>query len=396
MIHVAFVVLRMDTGGAERCIARLANGLDRDQFRVSIICMVRSGEAALWIKRDDVDVIELNCPEGNNLTSVRRLAECVRRIKPDIVQSHNWGTLLETHFAVRSISGISHIHAERGTVLGTNHCGPKQRWLRRIAMRYACRRARGIVTNADSIAAKVASIVKTAKSTIHVIPNGVDPAIDECDLGKEAARCRAMLGIDSDDFLFTSVGRMVAVKNFSLAIEAFAGLQQSNQKRARLLLVGEGPRRKQWQQLANDRGVGDRVIFAGAQKDVWPYLAASDVFINTSHSEGMSQSLLEAMSVGVPIIATDVGDAKKIVASPMPCGTIVPPGDCDQLKQAMADAMTNGQWMSEMSEAARAKHRDKYGLQSMIRQHEDYYRHNVIGGTKTRMHRTAAVMGATS
>ena len=136
MIRIAFVVHGMQVGGIERSVTRIVAGLDRGRFEPVVICLDRTGPAATWLPKD-VSLVEIKKRSGNDLASIRRLASVFRNCKIDIVQSHNWGTLIETVIA-RKIAGVSrHIHAERGTVLGQVIASGWKHRVRSAAMKVA-------------------------------------------------------------------------------------------------------------------------------------------------------------------------------------------------------------------------------------------------------------------
>ena len=212
----------MDTGGTERCLANIANGLSRDRFRVSILCLDRAGAACDWIEKEDVQVVELHLQHGNRLKALSKISSALVSLKTNVVHSHNWGTLLETYFAARKIKELVQVHGERGTILGTNLCGPFKYRMRGLAMRWACRRISALTTNSRRVASAMSKIVGVAEECIRVIPNGLDvPFAKEELVGfRESIRCK--LGINDDACLIGSVGRLEPVKNFELLLTGLA------------------------------------------------------------------------------------------------------------------------------------------------------------------------------
>jgi len=377
-IHVALVVLRMDTGGTERYIANIASHLDRKNFRVSIICLDRSGPASDWIDREDVEVVELHL-KTDSLKAIKTLAAALRSLKPDIVHSHNWGTLLESYLAVRRVGSIVHLHGERGSVLGTNACGPVKRKLRAAVMRWICRRI-VVTTNSYCVAEKVCSITGIEPAEIHVVPNGLDPKYTLTEMKKLRKTVRQELGFQDNDLVIGTVARLSKVKNLGLAIRALATLRGPRKQQAHLLLVGDGPSRQELETLATSEGVSRFVHFVGHQSDTWRFLAAMDVFVNCSDSEGMSQSMLEAMAAGLPIVATDVGDAAIMVGPPEPCGIVIAPNEISELSQSMAAILDSDQ-QETYAAAALNRQQTRYSLASMLRGYEDLYHELVVSSS---------------
>ena len=140
-MRVAYVVCTFETGGLERCIARLCSHLDRDRFRPMVVCLSRSGAAADWIERDDVPIVELGKRAGNDPLLVRRLARTLKEDRVDVVHSHNWGRLVETSLARRWAGVPVHVHAERGTLMGDLNGGGLRSRLRAAVAAWRLMRA---------------------------------------------------------------------------------------------------------------------------------------------------------------------------------------------------------------------------------------------------------------
>ncbi|MFH1920138.1 MAG: glycosyltransferase [Planctomycetota bacterium] len=369
--RVAYVVYAFDMGGLERCVAHLANRLDRSRFGAMVICLSRSGSAAEWIERDDVQIIALRKRPGNDLGVIRRLARTLREHRVDVVHSHNWGTLMETALARRWAKTPVHVHAERGMELDALEAPAWRRRLRNLATRWALDRSDCVVTNAEAIRRHLFARCGRLRTAIEVVPNGVlTPA------SAGAAPCRSSLreslGIPADVALLGSVGRLAPVKDFGTAIDAVARLGRGGHD-VHLVLVGDGPERESLAARAREQGVGERVHLVGQRKDVTDWLAAFDVYVNSSLNEGMSQSILEAMAAGLPLVVTDVGDSAALVNGDCPCGLVVPLRDPTATAQAVAELLAQPQRRKKFTENARARHSTQYNTGRMIRAYEALY-----------------------
>jgi len=378
-LRIAYVVHTFDQGGLERAIARLCSRLDRSQFIPYVVCLARSGSAASWIEPSDVQIIELGKRSGNDWRLVPRLAAALRRERIDLVQSHNWGTLVETVLARRLAGVPAHLHAERGTVLGALDLAGWRR-LRVPMMRWAIRRTDGIISNAEAIARRVAEIGAPLPVPLTVIPNGVDPPKLA---PTDRLHVRRALGIPDAALVVGSVGRLVAVKGFGTAIEAIQCVRDQGLD-LHLILVGDGPLHAALVRQAAVRGLSDQVHFAGQQREIGSWLAAMDVFINSSQSEGMSQALLEAMSVGLPLIATDVGDSARVVGGEDAVGLVVSRGDPQALGKAIEMLLKDAEQHSIYRERALKRHATRYSVERMIDGHAQLYR-AVTAGRQTRI-----------
>ena len=94
-IHIGYIVLRMDVGGVERSITRLLDGLPKDRYRMTVICLDRSGKAMEWVENKEVQVVELQKSPGWDFRAIRKLAEVIQSQQIDIIQSHNWERFLK-------------------------------------------------------------------------------------------------------------------------------------------------------------------------------------------------------------------------------------------------------------------------------------------------------------
>ena len=203
-----------------------------------------------------------------------------------------------------------------------------------------------------------------------MITNGVDvPEHDST--GESASELRAELGIDASAFVVGSVGRLVEVKSFESLVKVVAEL--SHQNHLHVVLVGDGPEEERLKELSRSLGVAERVHLVGEQQNVGDWLKAMDVYVNCSLSEGMSQSVLEAMSVGLPMVVTDVGANRSLVDGPGGCGMVVPAGDDDALARTIEQCIESPQQRSAMSGNALARYEQQYTVGEMLRQYEDLY-----------------------
>ncbi len=393
-IHIGFVVLRMDIGGVERSIARLLDGLPKDRFRMTVICLDRSGRAMDWVENQEVQVIELRKSLGWDFRTIRKLADLIESQRIDILQSHNWGTLFESVWANQK-RRAHHIHAERGTVLGPASHSRIKTALKARLMRHLIGRVDLIISNSYATALKVKETTGLANLPIEVIPNGLvnpysDNPLTDPNWDAMRERTRRDLGIGPCDLLLGVVGRLSPVKNFELALKGFAAYLTSGQdqivqgelsnpwsmhgisRSSHLILVGDGPCRDSLEKLSQDLGITQSVQFIGEKKDAWPYYAAMDIFMSTSHSEGMSQSILEAMASGKAIISTDAGDAKRMLDSER-CGRTLFEPTTEALKTQLIFFASRQENRKDAGENAHIRFQNVYRLSSMLDRFCDLY-----------------------
>ena len=375
---ICFVAYQLNLGGMERFISRLVNHLDKDFFQFSIVC-IDSGERALeWIEdKSSVEFIELQKRLSSQKTVRHSLASYLETKQIDIVQSHNFGTLADTCLSLPRSRKMGFIHAERGTVLGNPPAKGLRLLIRSLSMRYHTAICDQLICNAHEIARKINAYTWYPLDKIRVIPNGIPLLNRDDEIEKIRCQKRLELGISSDDFVVGMVGRLVDVKNYPMAIKAFCSMRGTARQRFRLMIIGDGPLRSELQSIAERTSKPDShsIHFAGELSNCVGIYPAFDVFLNTSRSEGMSQALLEALSCGRPVLATDVGDHQRILeGTELKCGAIMHRDDWQGLANHLSDYSKSPELLVRLGRNALELQRKHYSLDSMLAQYDLLYR----------------------
>ncbi|RPI82718.1 MAG: glycosyltransferase [Planctomycetaceae bacterium] len=370
-IHISFVVSKFDMGGYQRIVAHLLNNLDRRRFAASVVCFTTSGSAADWLTVQDVPIVELHKPPRSYWSFPRQLAEALTHQGAHIVHTHNWGTLVETCLARARLSGVKHLHAEHGTVFAGSNASGWRRWVNCRLLRVALARCDHVLAVADDVRRRVVEASGFPARLIEVVRNGacVPPCTDRA---AARAEVRGRLGIPHDAFVAGTIARLVEVKALNYAIESLTE-PVNPEKPLYLLLVGDGPERQRLERQAHDLGVADRVRFAGQQSVLGPWIAAMDVYINTSLSEGISLSILEAMGWGLPLIATDVGGNSDCTGRDQSCGLLIPSGDVSALKRSLRSLAESPGICEEYARRGRERYLENYSVEIMVNRYEQIY-----------------------
>lgn len=239
----------------------------------------------------------VDAPKGAMFANALRFRRLLKLWKPDMLVTGNWGAI---EFALANVPCLArHIHIEDGF-------GPEERttqiprrvWTRRLVL------ARSLVVLPSRNLERIATDVwKLNRRLVRYVPNGID-------LGRFAAPSRA--GRSGPPVIGT-VAALRAEKNIARLIGAFARIAASTQ--ARLTIVGDGSERAGLMERAASLGVADRVDFTGHRDDTPALYAGFDIFALSSDTEQMPLSVIEAMASGLPVVSTDVGDVRSMVAS---------------------------------------------------------------------------------
>lgn len=341
MIRVAFVIGRLNIGGAEAELVRLARGLDRARFSPFVVTLQDAGPLA----RDlgDVELVALGRRRKWSLATYRALRRVLQERKPDIVQSF---LFTENVFCRRIGQGIV-VSGLQGSLSDDEETGPS---LKLMVERSTFDRAAAVVSNSEYYRSLYGRFGFDA-SKIRVIRSGVAPAT------ATGAGIRAQFGIRENEVLVTCVARLVERKGHEDLIRAGAGL--------RLLFVGDGPYVRHL--------VGRGAILAGPRRDVPEILAASDIVALPSRfGEGCPNALLEAMAAGKPVVAARSGGIPEVVRDGE-TGILHAPYDVDGLREALLTLAGDVPKRSTMGAAGRDRAMQEFSLDRLVRFYEDLY-----------------------
>jgi L-malate glycosyltransferase len=361
-LRILHVVFSLDSGGLENGIVNLCNRLDPERFAPSI-CTFAGGGALE--SRVDKSRVEMFCVErrwNNDPTLPLRLARQLRRRAIEILHTHSWGTLVEGVLAATLARVPTIVHGEHGLLECHRRHIAVQRWL--------WPRTDQLLAVSAPLADQMSQLVKVSRQKIEVVVNGVDTERFRPEF-KLQAECRTIFGLPATGHLLGTVARLVPVKNCLGLLHAVARLRRKG-TRVALALAGDGPLRGELKQMAHDLQISDSVYFLGNVADVDRFYRAIDIFVLNSHSEGMSNTILEAMASGLPIVATDVGSNSELIAAER-TGIIVPAGDVVQLADALAGLIRQPVRCQALGVAARCRAVDEYSLDRMVQKYEGVY-----------------------
>jgi glycosyltransferase involved in cell wall biosynthesis len=203
---------------------------------------------------------------------------------------------------------------------------------------------------------------------IRTIRNGVDLSRFT---GVDRTGAREVLGLGGRGLVVVTIGRLVPVKDHMTLLEALAQLHRRGTA-VTAVIAGDGPLKDQLRQQAAALGLGDAVRFLGHRTDVETVLAAADVFVLSSESEGLSNTILEAMAAGLPVVATSVGGADEIIQDGV-TGRLVPSGSPVKMAEALASMLGDPAVRRSMGSAGRARAEAEFSLEGMVQRYQVLY-----------------------
>ncbi|HVF99858.1 MAG TPA: glycosyltransferase [Chloroflexia bacterium] len=376
-VRVLQLIDVLGPGGAEMLLHTLASSLDASRFDLHV-CGLRPDQPydlAPQIRALGVPVSAFNQRNAYDVPTLIALVRYMRRHRIDIIHTH----LLASDIMGR-VAGfftrtpvVSTVHNSREDF---DHEPARRRWMERSTAKLWCRR---LIVVSPALREEIAAWYGLPVSRFVAIPNGVDttrfrpmPALDK------AALKRDLLGdpaVREDTPLVLNVARLVPQKGLAYLARA-ARLVLDARPDARFAVVGQGPLKDDLLKQVEELGLDGKFVLAGVRSDVPELMAAGDVFVLSSLWEGLPISLLEAMSSGCPVVATEVGGVGGVVQSDR-TGLLVPAEDPDALAQAILRCLNNPQEAQQRAGAAREWAHRHYSMETWVRKLEQLYLHEL-------------------
>lgn len=367
---IAHVVFSFDYGGLENGVANVINGLPQEAFRHSIIALTTVSGFRERVQNPSVTVHTIDKQPGKDPASYVRLLKLLRQLRPAIVHTRNLGTL-EGAIVARLAGVPSRIHGEHGwDIYDPDGKSRKYRALRRFANSSITR----FITVSRELETWLTTTVGIAESKVTRICNGVDT---ERFQPRDTGAGRTLLPADvfpPGCVAVASVTRFSPIKDPLNLVRAFIRAHEEPAGRAlRLAMIGDGPLRADALRLLADAGLAGHAWLPGSRDDVAELLRDADLYTLASQREGISNTLLEAMASGLPVVATATGGNLELVLQGV-TGRLVPVGDAGALAAGLVEYARDAGERAAHGTAARRRAEDEYSLRRMVGSYEALYR----------------------
>ncbi|MFN0303286.1 MAG: TIGR03088 family PEP-CTERM/XrtA system glycosyltransferase [Burkholderiales bacterium] len=368
---VLHVVFRLAVGGLENGVINLINWMPAADWRHAILALTDIDENfSKRIQRDDVIFESLHKRPGHLIKQFPQVYSLLKRLRPTIVHTRNLGTL-ETQVPAWAAGVPVRIHGEHGWDV-SDPAGTRIRYqfMRRLYVPFVHQ----YITVSSHLKEYLVRRVGVDERIIMHLCNGVDSARFAPTLGGRAPIAGCPF-VDPDLFVVGTVGRLQEVKDQVNLAHAFVHAMRicpSARDRLRLAIVGDGPLRTPVVQILRDAGLDDLAWLPGERHDVPDVLRGLDLFVLPSRAEGISNTILEAMSTGLPVVATDVGGNSELVDDGI-TGTLVPASDSARLGDAILTYYKDPTLRRRHAETGRKRIVQKFNLDGMVARQAELY-----------------------
>ena len=355
------VVPSFGLGGMEKVICALIQNTTHSYQHI-ILALDNNTQAGRWLQDEKVQFLDFEKPTQRKRFFLA-LVGALRHVHPDLLMTYTWGAT--DAIWLGRLAGIQHIiHNEHGFNVDE---GRATLWKRDVIRLLVYRLASKVIVVSHELQTLLQRRYLLTADRLIRIPNGIDTS-HYAPNSEERRQVRKKLGFTEAHMVVGFSGRLDPIKNFDLLLHIFSSCMHKN-PHVRLLIVGDGPEKKRLETLCHDKDIHHSVVFTGQQEHVLPYLRAMDVFLLTSVREQMPMTILEAMAVGVPVIATRVGEIPHIIDDGVN-------GFVHRLDDPVAVfvqpllALLSTPYRTRMGEAARQKIMDSFQQEIMVQRYK--------------------------
>ncbi|MGY6277109.1 TIGR03088 family PEP-CTERM/XrtA system glycosyltransferase [Methylomonas sp. MgM2] len=367
---IVHIIYRLGIGGLENGLVNIINRLPEDRYRHAIVCLTDSTDFGQRLRRSDVAIYRIHKRSGQDWASFFTVYRLLKQLKPAIVHTRNLAAI--EYQLCAFFAGVPYrIHGEHGwDVFDPEGNNVKYQWLRRLLGLFIHR----FIPLSKHLQAYLQNTVRIPERKITRICNGVDTKIFYPHAGNRIVPADCPL-ISDGKVVIGTVGRMHGVKDQLTLVNAYIhACMQSVQfsRESCLVLVGDGPLRELAVDLLKDRHLMNQAWLPGERNDIADILRSFDIFVLPSKAEGISNTILEAMATGLPVIATRVGGNSELVVDGK-TGYLVEKENVPAMTEAMSMLTTDADKRRQFSKAAYQRVQNEFSIDGMVARYQQLY-----------------------
>jgi glycosyltransferase involved in cell wall biosynthesis len=364
-INILHIYQNSKIGGVQQQLLSLFKAYNRERFNPIFCCLGPKQEMGKEIEGTGIEFISLNKLRYNRFSPgiVLELHRLMKIKQIHVVRTHRYRSNLYGRLAAFS-SGVPVIIASVHDNYRTDK-RPKRRIMNRILSKITDK----IVAVSEDVKEDIIRYDRIDPSKVQVIPNGID--VERFNPEKNTSNIRKEFPLEEDDIVIGFIGRIVPAKGLKYLLNALPYLKEEF-KSIKLLVVGEGSLVEELKEKAKKNNIFDNILFTGGRRDIPEILASIDIFVMPSTAEGLPNSLLEAMAMGKPVVATEVGGIPELIKNGR-TGLLVPPRNPEALATAIRDLISNDQLAAKMGQAARSFVLNNYSIVEIAQKWQTLY-----------------------
>lgn len=352
-------------GGTEKQLLLLLNNLDLTKF-TPYLCTFKDKPISKNILPDiEHYYFKFDTYYSlSNFINFFRFARFLKKEKIDIVQTHFRDGMILGIVAAR-LAGIRNIVYARRSM---------QYWLIKkelFLLKLFNPFIKRVLANSQNLKAFINEVEGVPNSKIDVIYNGIDNILFDSKCKNPNADYFKHFNIEPNSSVVVLVGNLRPVKGIDVFIKSAKYILEELPK-VYFLIIGDGDEKLKLSNLASDLNIQDRIIFAGKRDDIPSILTICDIGVSSSHSEGLSNSIIEYMTSGLPVTCTDVGGNNELVEDHKN-GYLVPPNEPIQMARALLKLLKNTKLAKTMGKESKKRSKEKFSLRTFIQQMQKYY-----------------------
>lgn len=374
MTRLLWLIDSLTVGGAESLILPFARKLDRSRYALTVCCLSTVAGNAIepQLREEGVTVANLGARNLRDRAAFRRLVDLVQREKFDLVHAHLpyasiWSAVLSRNTGVPSIASLHVAPSATRELFNTlRHrvmTEVRDRLMRFVMKRWSSR----VISVSDALRRIYLERGGVDPTKMRVVHNGIELDRFRRDRATTRAFVEREFNLPADAKIAVTVAVLRPKKGIEVLLDAATRVPD-----AHFLIVGDGPKRQEWEALARELGIAERIRWAGYRRDVDAILAGCDLFVHPSLDDAFPTVLLEAMAAGLPVVATRVGGIPEIVNEFT--GRLVRANDAAELASAIAALLGDDVARKRMSVAAERTATEKFSTEAWIARLDAVYR----------------------
>ncbi len=368
---IAHIIFRLGVGGLENGLVNLINHMPVEKYQHAIICLKDSTDFRKRLKRQDVAIYSLNKKEGHDIGTFFRLYKLLRTIQPDIVHTRNLAAI-ECQLPAW-IAGVKYrVHGEHGwDVFDPDGNNVKYQLLRRLLKPLIHQ----FIPLSLHLQRYLVEKIHVADNKITRICNGVDTTKFYPLNGAKNRLVDCPFAFQSNELVIGTVGRMHGVKDQITLVNAYVLLMRNNPEfngLVKLIIIGEGPLRNEAMRLLRQESLDHDAWLPGERKDIAEIMRNLDLFVLPSQAEGISNTILEGMATGLPVVATKVGGNPELVQHNI-TGSLVTKADPEALAVILQEYILNKDKRQWQGDNGLQRILSEFSLNAMVKQYTDVY-----------------------